>query len=94
MTRPDHRLNALKPARGTPAAYDSAPVLELAFFDARRHMATSRNISFGKREPSVSTACAANCGHPACRQGCTLLGQFDMTELGVAEWAATRLPRR
>lgn len=76
MTRPDHRLNSLKPARGTAASYDAAPMVELAFLDAKRHIGTSRNVSFGRRQPANVHACASNCGHPACRQGCTLLGQF------------------
>lgn len=31
--------------------------------------------AFGKRIPSGLEACAASCGHPACKHGCTLLGQ-------------------
>jgi hypothetical protein len=78
MTRPDHRSSSLTPARGTAASFDAAPLREMAFLDARRHMATSRNVSFGKRvqPPTTANACAANCGHPACRQGCTLIGRF------------------
>lgn len=87
MTRPDHRNSSLRPARGTAAAYDTAPALELAFYDAKRHMSTSRNVSFGKRVPSVSKACAANCGHPACAHGCTLIQSNGMTELDVLNWA-------
>lgn len=77
MTRPDHRLNSLKPARRSAAAYEASPLVELAFLDARRHIGTSRNVSFGKRPVSTAKACAANCGHPACRHGCTLMGRFD-----------------
>lgn len=33
--------------------------------------------AFGKRIPSGLKACAANCGHPGCKSGCTLLGQMD-----------------
>jgi hypothetical protein len=77
MTRPDHRSKSLKPARGTPASYDAAPLVELAFLDARRHIGTARKVSFGKRCANPqNVACAANCGHPACRQGCTLIGRF------------------
>lgn len=30
---------------------------------------------FGKRTGNTPTACAASCGHPACANGCTLVGQ-------------------
>lgn len=76
MTKTNHRQNSLRPARGTAAAYDAQPLVELAFLDAKKHIGTSRNVSFGKRPVSTVKACAANCGHPACRQGCTLIGRF------------------
>lgn len=31
--------------------------------------------AFGKRIPSGLQACAASCGHPACKNGCTLIQQ-------------------
>lgn len=36
---------------------------------------------FGKRIPSGLQACAANCGHPACKTGCTLLGRSPQAAL-------------
>lgn len=77
MTKTNHRLHAT--ARRSHAAYDDAQKRELAFYDARRHMATSRNVGFGKREPTGAKACAASCGHPACSHGCTLVGRFDLS---------------
>lgn len=77
MTKINHRSSSLRPARGTAQAYDNAPLAELAFYDAKRHIGTSRNVSFGKRTPvTVALACNENCGHPGCRQGCTLIGKF------------------
>lgn len=74
MTKPNHRLH--QPARRSPAAYDAAQARELAFFDAKFHIGTSRNRSFGKRCANPqNVACAANCGHPGCTQGCTLIGR-------------------
>lgn len=34
---------------------------------------------FGRRGPSLPSqhACAASCGHPACKDGCTLIGRMD-----------------
>jgi hypothetical protein len=76
MTRTNHRLHTLKPARRTPAAYSGDhPMSELAYFDYAFH--TQRKL-FGKREPSGLTACASNCGHPACKQSCTLIGQMGL----------------
>ena len=33
--------------------------------------------TFGRRVPSGLSACAANCGHPACLHGCTLIGSIN-----------------
>jgi hypothetical protein len=39
MTKINHRhANALRPPRRTPAAFDSAPVRELAYLDATTHL--------------------------------------------------------
>jgi hypothetical protein len=32
---------------------------------------------FGKRHLAPHQVCAASCGHPACTNGCTLVGRFD-----------------
>lgn len=71
MTKTNHRLQTLTPSRRTNQAYDRA---EMAFFDAAKHMKAVP--PFGKRcaDPQ-NVACAANCGHPACGHGCTLVGR-------------------
>lgn len=82
MTRTNHRLHALHPARRTPGAYPGVnvgiaqdhPMRELAYFDYAFH---STPKAFGRREPSGLKACAASCGHPACKNGCTLIGRMD-----------------
>jgi hypothetical protein len=87
MTKTNHRLQSLVPSRRTPAAYGRAKdqdheargrdydMRAMAYFDYAFHTANQR--CFGKREPSGLFACAANCGHAACKGGCTLLGRFD-----------------
>lgn len=82
MTKTNHRLHALHPSRRTAGAYPGIntgirpdhPMGELAYFDFAFHAGTR---PFGKREPSGLKACAANCGEPCCKNGCTLLGRFD-----------------
>lgn len=79
MTRTNHRLHSTVPSRRTPAAYGRAldqdhDLRAMAYFDYAFH-----NVKrvFGKREPSGLKACAASCGLPCCKNGCTLLGRFD-----------------
>lgn len=82
MTKTNHRLHTLQPPRRTPGSYPGVnvgihkdhPMRELAYFDYAFH---TRAKLFGKREPSGLKACAANCGEPCCKNGCTLLGRFD-----------------
>lgn len=38
---------------------------------------SGHQATFGKRVPSGLQACAASCGHPACKHGCTLIGRND-----------------
>jgi len=45
MTKINHRSNSLHPARRTAAAYDSLELATLAWLDASRHIATSRNAA-------------------------------------------------
>lgn len=74
MTRTNHRLHALVPSRRTAAAYGRDEDLRaMAYFDYKTHSAPV----FGKRKASGLQACAASCGHPACKNGCTLIGRMD-----------------
>lgn len=41
---------------------------------AQFHYTPEKPVEFGKRRSAGLQACAANCGHPACKSGCTLLG--------------------
>lgn len=41
---------------------------------AQFHYTPEPAPEFGRRKPTGLQACAANCGHPACKNGCTLLG--------------------
>ena len=49
------------------ATYGKTPTL--ACFTPQAH---GLKPAFGKRAPSGQKACAASCGHPACKHGCTL----------------------
>lgn len=73
MTKTNHRLQTLTPSRRTPAAYQDHDLRAMAYFDFAFH---KKAETFGKRcaDPQ-NVACAANCGHPACGHGCTLVGR-------------------
>lgn len=69
----------------TKALYRRDPAAAERFYEQQKYehiAAFGRNPtgsipSFGKRIPSGLTACAASCGHPACKHGCTLIGRQD-----------------
>ena len=75
-----HRQHAV--SRRTHRGFEERMKL-LAYWDAQRDISLAAREeklrpSFGKRDPIAgNNACAASCGHPACAQGCTLLGRFD-----------------
>lgn len=70
----NHRIGTI--SRRTHRGFE-ARLEVLAYLDAQQDMATGQVKRFGRREPTGQTACAASCGHPACAQGCTLIGRWD-----------------
>lgn len=70
----EHRLTYGKHV--TLACFNFDPKrIEHSVSDARAALVKSPQPTFGRRVGKYATACAAGCGHPACKHGCTLAGR-------------------